>query len=367
VNVAQQRRVLLTVSGVIPEDARDQVARGVRPRLDYVEIADACAADLIDFDTALGETGRLGRLLERVAGRAPVLAWACFRRRRRYDVILTDGEQVGLPLAALLRLRGVFPRGSRRPRHAMVVHILSVRKKVLLYKALRLGGAIDRMFVYSSRQRDFIAGELDFPAASIVLTTFMVDTDFWRAPHDAAPGIASHDDAPPVICSAGLEHRDYPTLIEAVRGLDVRCVIAAGSRWSKRTDSSRGVELPPNVKVCNLDYVALRELYASSSFVVIPLYDVEFQAGVTSILEAMSMSRPVVCTRSTGQTDVIVDGETGVYVPPGDVVALRGAIEGLLADPDRTADMGGRARRDVVATADVGDYATRVAAVVAEL
>ena len=28
------------------------------------------------------------------------LAWACFRRRARYDVVFTDGEQVGLPLAA---------------------------------------------------------------------------------------------------------------------------------------------------------------------------------------------------------------------------------------------------------------------------
>ena len=41
-----------------------------------------------------------------------------------------------------------------------------------------------------------------------------------------------------MICTAGLEFRDYPTLIEAVRGLDARVVIAAASPWSKRADAT---------------------------------------------------------------------------------------------------------------------------------
>jgi glycosyltransferase involved in cell wall biosynthesis len=341
------------VSGVIPPTAAQDVDAGVRPRLDYFELARALDADLLDVAAARRQAGRIGRVVERLAGVGGLLAWVCFRLRGHYDAIVTDGEQVGLPLAALFRVRG-----GRRPRHAMVVHILSVRKKVMLYRALRLGGKVDLMFVYATRQGDFIARELGFPRDAIVLTTFMVDTTFWR------PRQATHGNT---ICSAGLEFRDYPTLIAAVRDLDVRCVIAAGSQWSKRADTSQGVNLPPNVEVCSLDHPALRELYARSEIVVMPLQDVEFQAGVTTILEAMAMGKAVICSRTKGQTDVIVDGVTGVYVPPHDVEALRAVIQSLLADPARAAEMGAAARDYAVRTVDVRRYADRIAEAVSRL
>ena len=88
-----------------------------------------------------------------------------------------------------------------------------------------------------------------------------------------------------------------------------------------------------------------------------PLEDVEFQAGITTILEAMSMGLPVVCTRTVGQTDTVTDGETGHYVPPGDPLALRSAIEGLLNDEVGTVEMGRRARQWAIQNADMEQYA----------
>ena len=94
-------------------------------------------------------------------------------------------------------------------------------------------------------------------------------------------------------------------------------------------------------------------LYARSAIVVVPLADVDFQAGVTTILEAMAMGKPVIVTHSKGQTDVVEDRRigdarqpaplasavsftrqlaqelghpvepTGFYVPPADPAALR--------------------------------------------
>src|SRR5436190_19253658 len=123
--------------------------------------------------------------------------------------------------------------------------------------------------------------------------------------------------------------------MEAVRDLDARVVIAAASPWSNRPDSTEGAAVPPNVEICRLGFVELRQLYADSDVVVMPLHDVPFQAGVTTILEAMAMGKAVVCSRSRGQTDVIDDGITGVYVAPGDAAALRAAIEELLGDGER--------------------------------
>ena len=51
----------------------------------------------------------------------------------------------------------------------------------------------------------------------------------------------------PVVCSAGLEFRDYPTLVKAVDGLDVRVVIGAASHWSKRHNSAEDAARPAAV------------------------------------------------------------------------------------------------------------------------
>ncbi len=135
----------------------------------------------------------------------------------------------------------------------------------------------------------------------------------------------------------GLEFRDYPTLIEAVRDLDIQVVIAAASPWSKRADTTQGQQIPSNVVVRRFSQFELRDLYAACQTMVMPLYEVNFQAGVTAILEAMAMGLPVICSQTPGQTDVIVAGETGVYVTPGDPAALKNAILELLKQPDLTA------------------------------
>ena len=157
--VNASKPVLLTVSGRIPVDLDEQVAAGLRPRADYVVMRDAFDADLVDVDGALAATGRFGRLLHRLGGAGPLLGWYCFRRRQQYEVIVTDGEQVGLPLALLSR---VFGRGPAR--HMMIVHILSTPTKARLVRFARLADLIDRYVVYCSWQRDFIRDELSVPA-----------------------------------------------------------------------------------------------------------------------------------------------------------------------------------------------------------
>lgn len=337
--------VLLTVSGVIPTDVQEQVRRGERPRPDYLAMADAFGADLLDHNGARALTGRFGGFLERLGGPHLVLAWACFLLRHRYRVVFTDGEQVGLPYAALTRLI------RRRPEHLMITHIMSVPKKEALFRALALGGRIDRIFVYATAQKRFAEQRLGLPPDRVVLTPFTVDTEFFKPASRPTRRM---------VCAAGLEWRDYPTLIEAVKGLDVTVVLAAASPWSKREDTTEAVDIPDNVEVCRLGFVELRALYAESLFVVMPLYDVPFQAGVTTILEAMAMGKAVITSRTTGQTDVVVEGETGLYVPPGSVSDLRQAILTLLDDPRTSRAMGQAGRRRVVADMDVATYASRL-------
>jgi glycosyltransferase involved in cell wall biosynthesis len=344
----------VTVSGEIPHDLRASIDAGLRPRADYVEIAAAAGGELLDRRATRAELGRLGAFLERLAGPNLAMAVACVLRRKRHGVIFTDGEQVGIPYALLSRLiRG-------RPRHVMIGHSLSPRKKVLIHRALRLERCVDVLVVYSSEQRRIAIESLRYPPGRVVLHPFMVDTEFWSTVHTAAT-----ERTRPLICAIGREMRDYPTLVEAVRGLDVDVRITGASSWSTREDTTSGVEIPSNVTVQRLELSELRQLYADADLTVVPLQDVDFQAGITTILEAMSMGRAIICSRVPGQTDTIVDGETGCYVSPGDPLALRTAIQRLLDAPDEAERLGSAGQRWVRAHADVLAYAADLAALTA--
>jgi glycosyltransferase involved in cell wall biosynthesis len=59
-----------------------------------------------------------------------------------------------------------------------------------------------------------------------------------------------------------------------------------------------------------------------------------------AILEAMAASKPVVATAVGGNPEAVVDGQTGLLVPPGDPAALASALICLLTDSERRRRMG---------------------------
>lgn len=65
------------------------------------------------------------------------------------------------------------------------------------------------------------------------------------------------------------------------------------------------------------------------------------------LLEAMAHGKPVVATPVGGTPELVVDGETGILVPPGDIGALAEALRTLLDDPQLAARMGEAGRRRV--------------------
>src|SRR5262249_26978623 len=52
-----------------------------------------------------------------------------------------------------------------------------------------------------------------------------------------------------------------------------------------------------------------------------------------ALLEAMALGRPVVTTSAGGSAEVVVDGESGLVVPPRNPAALADAVERVLRDP----------------------------------
>lgn len=105
---------------------------------------------------------------------------------------------------------------------------------------------------------------------------------------------------------------------------------------------------PPNVVVLK-DWpgYAVMEAWRRSILALAP--SVWAEPCATVVMEAMLAGRPVIASRIGGMTDMVVEGETGLLVQPGDSIALRQAIEHLLADANLRSDMGQAALHKVLA------------------
>jgi glycosyltransferase involved in cell wall biosynthesis len=364
--------ILFVVSAALPDGPVDPPG----PRKDYVAIARALDVTVLDY-TAV-ERSPAARRLARWAGMPVAQAWLAFRQRRRFRAVLTDGEHIGLPLALMLKA------ARDRIPHVTIGHRLANGPKRPLFRWLRAHSHIDRIVLHSSVQHRLAISELGIPPERLALLPYQVDTEFWRPTPVAEERL---------ICSVGLEHRDYPTLFRAVDGMDVQVAVAAASYWSHQRNTAADAPPPPNVTVGAYNYHDLRDLYARAALVVVPLFDVDFQAGITTILEAMAMGKAVVVTHTRGQVDVVEDrravtrgtpprrrdesllrsvaaaaGVTlepnGLYVPPGDSVALRRAIAYLLDHPEERARLGAAGRRAVERLVTVERFAQGIARLV---
>ncbi len=63
-----------------------------------------------------------------------------------------------------------------------------------------------------------------------------------------------------------------------------------------------------------------------------------------TIVEAMLAGTPVVATDVGSVSEAVIDGQTGLLVPPGDVPALTHAIDRVVSEPGLGAQLAGRAR-----------------------
>ena len=117
-------------------------------------------------------------------------------------------------------------------------------------------------------------------------------------------------------------------------------------------DGALREELERRVRRLNIEKSVRMMGYRADIAEIYPLMDVFVLTSLWegmpySILEAMAARRPVVATRIPGSQDVVLDGITGMLVPPRDKDAIAQAIPELLHDPTKRKNMGEEGKRRV--------------------
>ncbi|MGH7093695.1 MAG: glycosyltransferase, partial [Stellaceae bacterium] len=156
-----------------------------------------------------------------------------------------------------------------------------------------------------------------------------------------APRAAHH---PVRVLSLGNDrHRDWPTLIEAVRACpECELRIVAPRVGAAETRGAGNIAV---VRLSNNDELAA--LYDWADLVAVPLRGNLHASGITVVEEATVFGVPVICTDTGGLRAYFGDGEVR-YVPVADPVAWRTQIVQLAADGDTRAAMVERARSRMI-------------------
>ncbi len=157
------------------------------------------------------------------------------------------------------------------------------------------------------------------------------------------------------------------------KGEPVIGVVARKKSQAELMRAMKGVEHAATILLMGIDFdeelealrkeIALpnRVVYGGFRHDIIPYYRLMtlfvlpsiIEGFSLSILEAMALGLPVVCTAAGGNPEAVADGENGFLFEPGDQEKLGRSINALLADADLRKRMGSQNRSRVFDTFSV--------------
>ncbi len=273
-------------------------------------------------------------------------------------VVTTGAALVHANGSRAMAYAGVAGRLARRP---VIWHVRIGERDPLLDRAL--GALAARVIVISTAvARRFPRGL----ASKIRVVHNGVDLGRFapRPPSKDLRRALGVPDGRPVVVSVGrfVAFKGYAHLLDAAAVLDTT---RPGVHWILVGDGGLRAELEAQARRLGLgaqvhftgwrddvpDILALGDLF------VLPSTN---EAFGRVLIEAMAMARAVVATDAGGVPEIVVDGETGVLVPPADPPALAAAVQALLDAPARAARLGAAGRRRAESTFALASHVAAV-------
>lgn len=295
-------------------------------------------------------------------------AWRVLTCREHYDALYATHYK-GLELVVLLRALGLFRKPIIVWHHQPIVKSKS-RLRELLGRFFYKG--FDRLIFFSQKLVD---DSLKAPKADprkLVVGHWGADLAFYdkiKAELKAEQISPSHHNTPspsqhlntspshplntsPSFIATGKEQRDQPTLIEAFNRTGRHLILYIGINPNpnvpnpnleavERCEPADNIDV---VKICGLlPYEIAREV-AKADCVVICCHRTRYTAGLTTVVEALALGLPIICSRNP---QIPVDFDRlgcGISVEYGDVEGWQRAVEYIATHPDEARLMGERGR-----------------------
>ena len=313
------RRSRLAATGAMPTEFfygyTQLKTKGVDVR--YLEDAD------IGIAPPLPLPARLLNKASFLCGDLPVgmmLALSMCANRRRLDdagTVIATTNNMGLTLA--------FGKAFGLVRAPVLLLAMGLlRQSPSRLKRFMYGWLLRRLHVVciATAEREFL--QRLFPQQSIEYVPFGVDAEFWW------PSVRPDDGY--VLAIGNDYNRDWKTLV---------------SSWSSNFPPLKIVTTlpvpagPANIEVIRGDWrsqllsdEAVRKIYQGARFVIVPLRETIQPAGQSVCLQAMACGKAVIVSDIAGlwNRELMVDGQTVLLTPPGDVSGLRDRVRALIDD-----------------------------------
>jgi glycosyltransferase involved in cell wall biosynthesis len=246
------------------------------------------------------------------------------------------GHSTNLLNSLVVFVRALAATALRRPR---VVLLGSVERTVPWFIRARRLGLLGRARLIATNQLHLSDEQLLFVDRNVVYSQAWIDAQpetvrsravFLPLPADGDfDALTTRDDG--YVFAGGGAGRDFATLIEALRDTQLRLRIVT---FSPSTLGWPG-RLPANVEAeWTMPLPKFLERMAGARIVVVPLRDRASDFGQTTVVQALSLGKPVVATRAPGVVDYVHDEQEGILVEAGDVAACREAVMRLDAGPE---------------------------------
>jgi len=279
-------------------------------------------------------------------------SWKILTCREHFDAIYATHYR-GIEPIVMLRALGLY----RKP--IIVWHhqpVITPRQRWREWLGRLFYRGFDRMIFFS---RQLIETSLKSPKAR----RERVMEGHWGGClrfYDRVKSQALSQGQPHGFVSSGKELRDMPTLVSAfnLTGEPLEIIVArqAGDIDYEKVFAS--LELAPNIKLDFCDHLAPYEIglrVARAACVVICCQKSKYTVGLTTLVEALALGKPIIATRNETFPIDIEREHCGITVPYGDSDAWAEAIRYMTDHPDEAARMGMNARR--IATEAYNDEA----------
>lgn len=268
--------------------------------------------------------------------------WQVLTCREHYDVLYGNAFR-GLELIIFLRAIGLY----RKP--VVVWHHQPVKKsdsRLREVVARLFYRGIDQMFLFSEKLiNDSLASKKARPER-LHIAHWGADLDYY----DRLMAEEGTLRATGTFISTGKELRDMPTLVNAFNRTTAQLDIYVSRAYlgNDYDDIFSHLQLNANIRLNYIHGMAFRDMSRKvnrSSCVVICCQRSNYTVGLTTVVEALALGIPIICTRNEQMPMDIEREGCGIWVDHEDTEGWQKAVEYIANNPEKAQEMGRKGRR----------------------